>query len=292
MKKFLSVVGGIICVIICLILFIFQILFIGFNSAKLMVTKNSIKEAINNINVRQLISENPKDVSEIYGAFDTLGFSVEETNEILDSKSIKEFLTNYIYNNIDNIINDKNSFLEFKDIEKLINDIEQEKNIKLKNKEMFLKLAKNEYPKIQKSINFANDIKDNTDKETLEVFKIIMGKTLLIAFVVVFTIIYLLICLFRWSIYKPLIWYGITTIISSFFTLIGFLNITILNSINNEDIEKLKPILSPVLKVLKTKGIIISGICLAIGILMVVIFSLINKKINNQNDIETKLETL
>ena len=119
-----------------------------------------------------------------------------------------------------------------------------------------------------------------------------MGKTLLIAFVVVFTIIYLLICLFRWSIYKPLIWYGITTIISSFFTLIGFLNITILNSINNEDIEKLKPILSPVLKVLKTKGIIISGICLAIGILMVVIFSLINKKINNQNDIETKLETL
>ena len=148
MKKFLSVVGGIICVIICLILFIFQILFIGFNSAKLMVTKNSIKEAINNINVRQLISENPKDVSEIYGAFDTLGFSVEETNEILDSKSIKEFLTNYIYNNIDNIINDKNSFLEFKDIEKLINDIEQEKNIKLKNKENLQKMNILRYKKV------------------------------------------------------------------------------------------------------------------------------------------------
>ena len=290
MKKALSIIGGIICGILCIVLFVMQAIFFAVTPAKKILTKDVVKEVINSVNVVEIISENPKDVSDLYGTFDSLGFSVEETNEILDSESFKEFLNSYIYGNINNFLNEKDIKIELSDIETLLKQIETEKGIVLENKEEFLKLVEDKYPNIQKNI----DISNNINPKIFEVIKFLTSKTLTIIFVVVFVVIYLIMCLLRWSIYKPLIWYGITTVLSSIIMFFVFLGMSLIDSLNSDILEKVRPIISPALKVFKNKGMIITGIGLFIGIFMIVAFYLINKKVkrNDPDNIDTRLETL
>ena len=79
MKKVLSILGGIICGLICVFLFGIQIGFITFTSVKTLVTKDSVSKIVKEMDVKEIISTDPSTTSDLYGAFDTLGFSVEET---------------------------------------------------------------------------------------------------------------------------------------------------------------------------------------------------------------------
>ena len=282
MKKVLSILGGIICGIICIFLFGIQIGFITFTSVKTLITKDSISKIVNEIDVKEIISTSPTTTSDIYGVFDTLGFSVEETDKILESNSFKEFLDEYLYNNIDNIINDKDVSLSYDAIVKLVDDVESETNLTLKNKQAFLKLVQVKYPEIEKSLNISNYVKNNINESDLQVIRMVLGNTITIVFIVLFIITYLIMCLFRWSIYKPLIWYGITTVLSSFIMLQAFLGITAVKSLITGDAKNFEFIISPILKVIKNKGLIVSLIMLALGIIMIVGFALIHKKMKEE----------
>ena len=282
MKKVLSILGGIICGIICIFLFGIQIGFITFTSVKTLITKDSISKIVNEIDVKEIISTSPTTTSDIYGVFDTLGFSVEETDKILESNSFKEFLDEYLYNNIDNIINDKDVSLSYDAIVKLVDDVESETNLTLKNKQAFLKLVQVKYPEIEKSLNISNYVKNNINESDLQVIRLILGNTITIVFIVLFIVTYLIMCLFRWSIYKPLIWYGITTVLSSFIMLQAFLGITAVKSLITGDAKNFEFIISPILKVIKNKGLIVSLIMLALGIIMIVSFALIHKKMKEE----------
>ena len=282
MKKVLSILGGIICGIICIFLFGIQIGFITFTSVKTLITKDSISKIVNEIDVKEIISTSPTATSDIYGVFDTLGFSVEETDKILESNSFKEFLDEYLYNNIDNIVNDKDVSLSYDAIVKLVDDVESETNLTLKNKQAFLKLVQVKYPEIEKSLNISNYVKNNINESDLQVIRLILGNTITIVFIVLFIVTYLIMCLFRWSIYKPLIWYGITTVLSSFIMLQAFLGITAVKSLITGDAKNFEFIISPILKVIKNKGLIVSLIMLALGIIMIVGFALIHKKMKEE----------
>lgn len=282
MKKVLSILGGIICGIICIFLFGIQIGFITFTSVKTLITKDSISKIVNEIDVKEIISTSPTTTSDIYGVFDTLGFSVEETDKILESNSFKEFLDEYLYNNIDNIINDKDVSLSYDAIVKLVDDVESETNLTLKNKQAFLKLVQIKYPEIEKSLNISNYVKNNINESDLQVIRMVLGNTITIVFIVLFIVTYLIMCLFRWSIYKPLIWYGITTVLSSFIMLQAFLGITAVKSLITGDAKNFEFIISPILKVIKNKGLIVSLIMLALGIIMIVSFALIHKKMKEE----------
>lgn len=282
MKKVLSILGGIICGIICIFLFGIQIGFITFTSVKTLITKDSISKIVNEIDVKEIISTSPTTTSDIYGVFDTLGFSVEETDKILESNSFKEFLDEYLYNNIDNIINDKDVSLSYDAIVKLVDDVESETNLTLKNKQAFLKLVQVKYPEIEKSLNISNYVKNNINESDLQVIRLILGNTITIVFIVLFIVTYLIMCLFRWSIYKPLIWYGITTVLSSFIMLQAFLGIAAVKSLITGDAKNFEFIISPILKVIKNKGLIVSLIMLALGIIMIVGFALIHKKMKEE----------
>ena len=282
MKKVLSILGGIICGIICIFLFGIQIGFITFTSVKTLITKDSISKIVNEIDVKEIISTSPTTTSDIYGVFDTLGFSVEETDKILESNSFKEFLDEYLYNNIGNIVNDKDVTLSYDAIVKLVDDVESETNLTLKNKQAFLKLVQVKYPEIEKSLNISNYVKNNINESDLQVIRLILGNTITIVFIVLFIVTYLIMCLFRWSIYKPLIWYGITTVLSSFIMLQAFLGITAVKSLITGDAKNFEFIISPILKVIKDKGLIVSLIMLALGIIMIVGFALIHKKMKEE----------
>ena len=279
MKKTLLILGGIICGIICIFLFGLQIAFMSFTSAKSLIARDSIKEIVNEMSIKDIVSSDPETASSLYGAFDTLGFSTEETDRILESESFKKFLDEYLYNNIEDVLSDKNVPTNYDAVVNLVSDIENETNIKFHNKEAFLKLLEKEYPKIEKSINISNSIKESMGKENLEVLRIILGNTITIVFVVLFIFTYLVMCLFRWSFYKPLIWFGITTTLSSFIMTQVFVALGALSGlITDETYKTFEPIISPILKVMKNKGLTVSLIMLAIGILMIVAFVFIHKR--------------
>ncbi len=291
MGKILNILGGVVCGIVCIVLFTLQIVFIIITSSKSLITKNSIKGLINNVNVREIISEDPQETSNIYGLFDSLGFNVEETNEILESESLKEFLNSYINENINSFFNSEDVKLEINDIKKLISDIEEERNISFENKKDFIKLVEEKYPDIKSNMNISSSISKNLGTNTIEIVKTLTSKILTIVFITLFIIIYFIMCGFRWSMYKPLIWYGITTIMSSFLMFQMFLGISLINKFTD---EKFKDAIVVALKTFKNKGMVISGIMLVIGILMVVAYYYINKKVklNDSNNIEAKLENL
>jgi len=282
MKKVFSILGGIICGLICVFLFGIQIGFITFTSVKTLVTKDSVSKIVKEMDVKEIISTDPSTTSDLYGAFDTLGFSVEETNEILDSKAFKNFLSEYLYNNIDNILNDKDESLNYDSIVKLVDDVEAETNLTLKGKQAFLKLLQSNYSEVKDSINFSSYVKNNIDETDLQVVRLLSGNVITIAFIVLFIVTYLVMCLFRWSIYKPLIWYGIATVLSSFIMLQAFLGIMTIKNLITEEAKSFEFILSPVLKVLKDKGLIVSLVMLMIGVLMIVAFALIHKKMKEE----------
>ena len=287
MKKVLSILGGIICAIICLFLFAAQISFITFQSVRNVITKDSISKVVDNIDVKGIVSSDPETASNLYGLFDTLGFSVEETDHILESNAFKEFVNEYLYKNVENLLDDKDATISYDAFNKLVNDIETETNITFKNKEVFLKLLEEKFPEIEKSINFSNTVRKDIGEENLEVIKIMLGKTLTIVFEVLFIFVFLVMCLFRWSLYKPLIWYGITTPLSSFIMLQFFLAISTIKGLIAEENKTFELIISPILDVIKSKGLIVSLIMLAVGILMIVAFALIHK---NKKDKEEKEE--
>ena len=78
---------------------------------------------------------------------------------------------------------------------------------------------------------------------------------------------------------------------SSFLMFQMFLGISLINKFTD---EKFKDAIVVALKIFKNKGMVISGIMLVIGILMVVAYYYINKKVklNDSNNIEAKLENL
>ncbi len=282
MKKELSIFGGIVCAFVCLILFLLQLIFIIFNSLKVVTTRNSINEIVKNVNMKELLIKNDDDKG-LYKTFESLGFDKNETDSILSSNSFKEFISSFINNNIENIVNSTETKLEYDEIEKLVDNIEKEINIKFKGKQIFLKIVKENLSEIEKSMNISTYIKESVNPNILLVLKIVLSNTVNIIFIVLLVLIFLFMCLLRWSLYKPFIWYGITTAISSVILFLAFYGMNIIEVIKTSDINKpLLAIIIPIINVIRSKGMTISLIMLTIGVLMICIYTLINKKIINK----------
>lgn len=285
MKKGFSIFGGVICTFVCIALFFLQIIFITFNSLKVVVTKDSINEIVKSIDIKQLVLKDNDDI-ELYKTFESLGFDKKETDEIINSNSFKEFLNTYINNNISNILNDKETKLEYEEIEKLVNNIETEINVNFKGKQIFLRLVKEKLPEIEETINISRYIKENVNPNTLSVIKLVLSNTVNVGFIVILVLIFLLMCLLRLSVYKPLIWYGITTSISSAIMFMTFYEINAIEIIKTTDMDKsLITLLTPIIKVIRNKGLITSLIMLAIGLLMITMYYFINKNKKESNEI-------
>ncbi len=136
---------------------------------------------------------------------------------------------------------------------------------------------------IEKSMNISTYIKESVNPNILLVLKIVLSNTVNIIFIVLLVLIFLFMCLLRWSLYKPFIWYGITTAISSVILFLAFYGMNIIEVIKTSDINKpLLAIIIPIINVIRSKGMTISLIMLTIGVLMICIYTLINKKIINK----------
>ena len=280
MKKGLLIFGGIICTFVCIVLFLLQIVFLTFNSFKALATRNSINEIVKNIDTIEILTDNKDD---LYEAFEKLGFNKDETDTILNSNSFKEFVGNYIYDGLYNALNNKSITLEYNEIEDLVNKIETETNIKFKGKTLLLKIVKEKIPELEIT-NLSSELEKNIGPKTLSILKIALSNVVNVAFAVTFILMFLIMCLLRWSLYKPFIWYGITTAISSVIMFMAFYSLNVIELIKDKDLKKYITILKPIINITRNKGMIMSLITLGVGILMIVVYCLINKNKKENNN--------
>lgn len=294
MKKFLSVIGGIISVGVCAILLAIQISFLTLVSFKTLFNENTIHKMIETVDISDSLMKNMDSDTkeEIYKATGSIGLTVDDTNKILDSDALKDFLSNYLSNSVKSIYSNSNVVMSTKDIETLINNIEAEENINIENKEAIIKLINENSNEIEKTLNISQNLKEEIADETMMAIKFIMNGEIYIGFAVIFIIFFLLIALFRWSMYKPFIWYGITTITSGLLFFIPSVSLSlIMPYIVTEQIKDYETYITDIVKVIQTKMILCSVITIVLGIVLIVVYSLI-KRGKHKDEVTEKLDNM
>lgn len=109
--------------------------------------------------------------------------------------------------------------------------------------------------------------------------------TLIMAFIILFSIFYALVSLFTWNLLKPLKYLGIPTLVVGILTLfIRFASSSIINILTNEFGDIVKQIFPFVLTPLQNIGIIF----FVLGLLMLIIYAIINNKKKNNVEIENE----
>lgn len=294
MNKVLKVLGIIAASLTSVVYFGILISFAFAISTISVLKEDSIKEIAKNIDVTEfpigtVVSdqkENQFQDTETVKDFleDTLvnaGFEAAEAIEIITSDEVKTVLNDYAYEVFEY------GFYSEKVIPTLNSDVVIEA---IESADITLSEAKTD-----EIISLVGDLNneaskslaiDNLDAEESNVtvasvlettVKIVNSIEFKIAFGVLFVVVFLLVSLFTWSFYKPLIWLGIPTIMVGILTAsIGSTRL-LMNNITIEELGSYQTIIenlvSPILNNLLIYGLII----LAKGTIMVIIYSIIDK---------------
>lgn len=294
MRKFLSIIGGFATFIISLILFFVQLSFLIFVSIRTLINQDVFNDILKNINIVEVINENVDSSSkeEIYKVTGSLGLTKDETDTILNSNSLKLFVTEVLSNNIESIYNDNKVTYTSKNIEELISDIEKETSIEIKNKDKLTDMLNKNSSEINKYLNISENLKTNLEVGTLKSINVFLGESMFIFFAISLIIFYLLMCFFTWSFYKPFIWYGTTSLIVGVIFLISSLTMIIaVPYLITKESEKYKNLIENVVKQFQEKTFIFGGAFVLLGILLIVIYVLIKK--NKKPDLkENKIEMI
>lgn len=284
MKKLLSIIGGIISFVICIALLCMQMSFLTFLSFKTLLTEKTMYKMFEQVNIVSLINESAdsKTKEEIYKVSGSLGLTIDETNKILETDSFKSFAAKYISNNIKAINSNSKIVMSAEDIKTLISDVEKEADITIGNKNKLLEMINENSTEIEKALNISSNIKTQMNDETLTIVKGLFNNTMYIGFTIVFVLLFLLLALFRWSMYKPFIWYGITSIITGLLFLLPSISLkTVLPYMVNLDLKKYEAY-DNVIKVIQSKATLFSILTIIAGIFMIIVYALIKKNVKKE----------
>ncbi len=294
MNKFLRVLGAIAAVITSIVYFVLLTAFSFALNFTNVINKDNLKDLTRSIDILEfpiggIISDQEENgfkdeetVKDFLGdVLENAGLTSNEAESILNNEEINDVLNDFIYSIIEyNIYGEEktpsldsakvldaidsagiNLNNEGKEaVEKIITDINENISNELKLDEK----AQNN----STFISYSEDVQFGLSIVNSIWFKLMLGTAFIFTF--------LLIALYRWSFYKPLIWLGVPTIISgALTTFVGSLKL--LSS--KIDIEVLgeyqsifKNMIDPILNNLLITGLII----LASGILMVVGYSIVD----------------
>ena len=243
------------------------------------------------------------EIDEILGSFNISG---EAKEKILNSKTVKSF--------IEEQIKSGKTTIDETEINALMKDLEKEMGTNSSVDFSILNELKDSYFSTQ-SDSFSSEKEETSnseqtsssidessstqsltnlsifdglgfDKSTLNMISNIMKYGVNIFFVVISIIIYSIMCLLRWSFYKPLLWYGITTVFSSIAMIasVFMLNQTLITG--NKNLSDYSRVLVPIFDKFKNKTTSTCIGLLVIGIIMIVGYVILNNKME-EKDSET-----
>ncbi len=299
MNKVLKVLGIIAASLTSVIYFGIIMTFIISISTISILKENNIKEIAKNIDVTEfpiatVVSdqkENQFQDTETVKDFleDTLvnaGFTANEATQIIASDEVKAVLNDYAYKIFEY------GFYSQKVIPTLDNDevleaitssgvnLNKAKTSEITSLVVDLNKEASDNLKID---NF--DTKDVTIASALETaVKVVNSLEFKIAFGVIFVAIFLLVALFTWSFYKPLIWLGVPTIMVGLLTAsIGSTKL-LMNNITIEELGTYQTIFANLVEPILNNLLIYGLIVLGKGIIMVVIYSIVDKYYHKKDE--------
>lgn len=229
-KSFINFLTSILCLILCMFMYLFEIALLLIYSVQGIISYNTINRLIQNFEVKELISQIDSSgtvIKEIYSTAADIGIKEATIDHLLDSYEIKEEAAQYVAGALEYITTKKNT-------NNISNDkLKQYANIELKEiiSEIDPNVSQNEMEKIVKKTNKLLDnlvekfpsfssVDETIDENTLYYIRLCFStSTKKMLFIFIGSIIGL-IMLLKFSTYKWLSWFGITTIFSS---LIGLL---------------------------------------------------------------------
>lgn len=291
MNKTLKILGTIAAAITSVIYFCLLISFSFALSFTSVINKDNLKEFIKPLDVTLLPigsvvsdqKENQFNDTETVGDFleDTLvnsGFTALEAETILNSKEIKTILNDYAYNIFEYSFYGKEVMpqLSSKEILAAITSskvtLNDEKTTEIENLLADLNNKASNEIKIDK----VNGEKVNYSEAMQYGLNIINSLWLKVGLAISFIIVFLLVALYTWSFYKPLIWLGVPSIISGGLTaMVGSLRV-ITSNINIKELGEYQDLFVKLLNPIFNNLLITGLIVLVLGILMVVSYSLID----------------
>lgn len=258
--KFFALIISILISIITLIL----IIYLGLN--KFMQPSN-LKQLLSTKNILHIELEESSIKDNIVEIFEEFEISTKDAEDIVESKAFQEFLDDYINKVVDYYLKNE-SFPEF-DENKLQNILEltMSKNNTLteEQKNMVKDSLIKEKNEIEETLPTREQILgDNFIKETVELF----SNTSVLYFIGAILILMFLIFILTYSLYKPFKYVGISLVVSSIITIIGYL------FKNNINIDKS---IIFIINNLFNQILISSLTILIVGVLFIIIYIVINK---------------
>ena len=292
MNKTLKILGMIAATLTAIIYFVLLTSFSFALSFTSVINKDNLKEFIKPLDVTLLpvgsvVSdqrENQFNDTETVGDFieDTLvnsGFTALEAETILNSSELKTILNDYAYNIFEYSFYGKEvmPLLNSKDILTAITDSKVTLNKKKTNEIETLVTDLNNKASSELKIDKVDGEKVNYSEVMQYGLDIANSVWLKVGLGIAFVITFLLIALYTWSFYKPLIWLGVPSVVSGGLTAMSGSLRFITDKISISELGQYKDLFVKLLNPIFSKLLVTGLIILGLGILMVVCYSLIDR---------------
>ena len=272
--KFLNGLGKFFALIFSTIYYFLLLIMLFLMFSSKFITKEFYVKTIKKIDLSEIKikEENNKTIEQLLiEKLEESGIDEKTSKEILKNEKLKEFVGNIIGNSISSIIT-KEKLIEVtnEDLKKIINEIPID--IKISDEELN-ELTNEINTAIKENIEYKQEI--NLDEKVISIIKFIQSKYMYI-FIMCFIIInYLLISLLTWSFHKPLRYLSIPTMLTGITLIVTiFLPSLLINILNVNLPFNLEPIIKVLLNPLLIPGILLT----IIGVVMIVLYNIINKK--------------
>ena len=272
--KFLNGLGKFFALIFSTIYYFLLLIMLFLMFSSKFITKEFYVKTIKKIDLSEIKikEENNKTIEQLLiEKLEESGIDEKTSKEILKNEKLKEFVGNIIGNSISSIIT-KEKLIEVtnEDLKKIINEIPID--IKISDEELN-ELTNEINTAIKENIEYKEEI--NLDEKVISIIKFIQSKYMYI-FIMCFIIInYLLISLLTWSFHKPLRYLSIPTMLTVITLIVTiFLPSLLINILNVNLPFNLEPIIKVLLNPLLIPGILLT----IIGVVMIVLYNIINKK--------------
>lgn len=296
--KFLKVIGAILSSFISIIFFACLIAFVAIMFTKNLFQEKTINNYLEAVDIFNIPAESVledsyqkdaklKDV--ITNNLLEIGIPKDLTEQVINNQKVTKLLakqltefSNYV------VLNKEKPQLNKNDIYEIINVdlIEQYSHKQLTEieKNTFEKEISKVVDEYNNSIPPREEILDDSEdiKYIQKGISYLYSNSFVIVFLVYFALIFLIIALLRWSMYKPFIWLGIPiTATGSLFVLVYLFQKVVVNLITDANGTVELFIVRFIEQIFKD-ALLTGGILVAIGISMIIIFSSINKYINEK----------
>ena len=273
--KFLKVLGKIFSVIISIFIVLssfLMIVFVGFSS---FIKPSNLKKMINTENVLKIEIDGVSFEDELVGLFEEFDISKSDALKIVNGSNFNELMDDYLDKVVDYYFND-GSIASFDDkkIELVIDEaISMNKTLTSSQKKEF----KSEIIKELDNIDIIPSKDEIMKDEVIRDFVNLYSSVSIFYFIGAIILFMFIIFIFTYSLYKPFKYAGISLIVSGFIWCLPYLLSNLYIKLISTDL-----FIISIFKNLLFNIFISSIIVLFVGILFVVIYALINKRVSKE----------